>query len=47
MAVSHERFGTGTVLGVEGKMPDTRIIVEFPSGKKQLLLRFAKLKIVT
>ena len=47
MTVAHERFGKGKVLKVEGKAPDLKATVFFPSaGQKQLLLRFAKLTVV-
>ncbi len=46
MFVEHERFGRGKVLSVEGKMPDLKAKVFFPNaGEKNLLLKFAKLKI--
>ncbi len=46
MMVEHERFGRGKVLNVEGKMPDLKAKVFFPNaGEKNLLLKFAKLKI--
>jgi DNA helicase II / ATP-dependent DNA helicase PcrA len=42
--VSHERFGTGKVISVEGESPNTTALIEFEtSGSKKLLLRFAKL----
>lgn len=44
--VSHERFGRGEVLLIEGEAPNTTAKVRFDSvGEKKLLLRFAKLKI--
>jgi len=47
MTVEHERFGKGKVLKVEGRAPDLKATVFFPSaGQKQLLLRFAKLRVV-
>lgn len=47
MKVQHQRFGTGTVTQVEGNGPDAKATVIFEGfGKKQLLLRFARLKIV-
>ena len=47
MTVMHERFGKGKVLKIEGKAPDLKATVFFPSaGQKQLLLRFAKLTVV-
>lgn len=46
--VEHERFGSGTVLQVEGSGPNKKATVEFPGvGKKQLLLKFARLKVVS
>lgn len=46
MMVEHERFGRGKVLNVEGKLPDLKAKVFFPNaGEKNLLLKFAKLKI--
>ncbi len=45
--VEHQRFGKGKVLQVEGTPPDLKATVFFHNaGQKQLLLRFAKLKIV-
>ena len=47
MAVEHNSFGIGKVLSLEGVYPDTKATVSFHNhGKKKLLLRFAKLKIV-
>ncbi|HPS62813.1 MAG TPA: 3'-5' exonuclease [Bacteroidales bacterium] len=47
MEVLHDRFGKGKVVAVEGFGPDKKATVFFPSvGQKQLLLRFARLKIV-
>lgn len=47
MRVEHERFGTGEVLSVEGAYPNSKATVMFANGeKKQLLLKFAKLKII-
>lgn len=45
--VMHEKFGKGKVLVIEGKAPDLKATVFFPTaGQKQLLLKFAKLKLV-
>ncbi len=45
--VEHERFGQGEVLTIEGSYPNSKATVMFGNGdKKQLLLKFAKLKIV-
>jgi len=47
MKVQHQRFGTGTVAEVEGGGADAKATVIFANfGKKQLLLKFARLKIV-
>jgi DNA helicase II / ATP-dependent DNA helicase PcrA len=47
MKVEHERFGIGKILQIEGQMPDAKATVFFQnSGQKQLLLRYAKLKIL-
>jgi len=47
MLVEHQRFGRGKVLQMEGKMPDIQATVFFQNaGKKQLLLKFAKLRII-
>jgi len=47
MEVEHERFGFGKVLNLEGKKPDVKATIFFKElGQKQLLLKFAKLKIV-
>lgn len=47
MTVEHQRFGKGKVLQVEGQVPNLKATVFFQNvGQKQLLLRFAKLKIV-
>lgn len=47
MEVEHQRFGKGKVVGVEGKDANKKATVMFQSiGQKQLLLRFAKLKII-
>jgi DNA helicase-2/ATP-dependent DNA helicase PcrA len=43
-SVSHERFGSGTIVSIEGEPPNTTATVDFTAhGKKKLLLRFAKL----
>lgn len=47
MEVEHEKFGKGKVLQLEGDGPNRKATIFFPGiGQKQLLLRFAKLKIV-
>jgi DNA helicase-2/ATP-dependent DNA helicase PcrA len=46
MYVEHQRFGRGKVIDIEGEMPGKKAKVFFPNaGEKQLLLKFAKLKI--
>jgi DNA helicase-2/ATP-dependent DNA helicase PcrA len=46
--VLHERFGTGKVIALEGNFPETKATIEFEnSGKKQILLKFAKLNIIS
>ncbi len=43
--VAHDRFGRGTIMEITGEPPDTTAIVDFEeSGRKKLLLRFARLK---
>ncbi len=47
MMVEHDRFGKGKVLSVEGEGVNRKATVFFQQvGQKQLLLKFAKLKIV-
>lgn len=47
MEVEHQRFGVGKVLLVEGTAPDLKATIFFNGlGNKQLLLKFAKLKIL-
>jgi DNA helicase-2/ATP-dependent DNA helicase PcrA len=46
MNVEHIRFGYGKVLKIEGNENDKKALIDFKGvGKKNLLLRFAKLKI--
>jgi len=46
MVVEHQRFGEGKVLKIEGVAPNLKAIVFFQNaGQKNLLLKFAKLKI--
>ena len=45
--VEHERFGKGKVLSVEGSGPNMKATVFFAAvGQKQLLLKFARLRLV-
>ena len=47
MSVQHLRFGTGKVIQLEGKLPDTKATIQFDGqGVKQILLKFAKLQII-
>lgn len=47
MQVEHPRFGIGKVLSLEGELPNLKAAIFFQNfGQKQLLLKFAKLKIV-
>lgn len=47
MQVEHQRFGPGKVLLVEGNASDLKATVFFQGfGQKQLLLKYAKLKII-
>ena len=47
MQIEHERFGRGVVKAVEGSGENTKATVEFRNtGTKQLLLRFARFKVV-
>lgn len=47
MEVEHERFGFGKVISLEGKKPDIKATIFFKDlGQKQLLLKFAKLRIL-
>lgn len=47
MQVTHERFGTGKVINIEGEGQNRKATVFFQSaGQKQLLLKFAKLKVI-
>lgn len=44
--VIHQRFGRGQITGIEGEGNNRKASVQFASGRKTLLLRFAKLKII-
>ena len=46
--VNHQRFGKGNVLNIEGKGADLKAEIKFENGGiKKLLLRFAKLEIIS
>lgn len=45
--IEHERFGVGKVMAVEGSGDNAKATIEFQNvGKKQLLLRFARFKVI-
>lgn len=45
--IAHERFGVGTVLKVEGTGENAKATIRFENaGEKQLLLRFARFKVI-
>jgi DNA helicase-2/ATP-dependent DNA helicase PcrA len=47
MQVEHPRFGFGKIINLEGELPNRKATVFFKQhGQKQLLLKFAKLKII-
>lgn len=47
MQVEHERFGKGKVINMEGVFPNNKAAILFEGvGQKQLLIKFAKLKII-
>ncbi len=47
MQVEHDRFGTGKVINMDGSFPNNKATVFFEGvGQKQLLIKFAKLRIV-
>jgi DNA helicase II / ATP-dependent DNA helicase PcrA len=47
MEVEHQRFGRGKVVRMEGDFPNQKATVSFAAaGEKQLILKFAKLKII-
>ena len=48
MKVEHDRFGKGKILSIESAPPNTKATIFFNEyGQKQLLLKFAKLKIIS
>lgn len=48
MEVRHERFGKGIVEQLEGQNPNKKALINFAlGGQKQLLLKFAQLKILS
>jgi DNA helicase-2/ATP-dependent DNA helicase PcrA len=48
MEVIHDKFGKGEIIELEGVKPNIKATVTFlGAGNKQLLLKFAKLRIVS
>ncbi len=48
MAVYHQQFGAGKVVNIEGIIPNAKAVVHFDgAGEKKLLLKFARLKIMS
>ena len=48
MRVNHERFGQGKILQIDGLSDNKKAIIFFDGiGQKTLLLKFAKLEILT
>lgn len=48
MIVKHSKFGLGEIVKIEGSLPNSKAVVHFEiAGEKQLLLKFAKLQIVS
>jgi DNA helicase-2/ATP-dependent DNA helicase PcrA len=46
--VIHDRFGMGVVVGIEGAEADQKATIAFENaGEKKLLLKFAKLRIMS
>jgi DNA helicase-2/ATP-dependent DNA helicase PcrA len=46
--VQHDKFGNGTVLAIEGDFPNIKATIQFDlGGQKQLLLKYAKLKVIS
>ncbi len=45
--IEHERFGLGEVMKVEGTGDNAKATIHFKNaGEKQLLLRFARFKVI-
>lgn len=45
LAVTHESFGPGRIVALDGRGAEARAVVDFPSvGRKQLLLKYANLR---
>ena len=45
--IEHEKFGIGEITAIEGIYPNAKASIQFrDSGEKNLLLKYAKLKVV-
>jgi DNA helicase-2/ATP-dependent DNA helicase PcrA len=45
LSVTHETFGPGRIVALDGRGSEARAVVDFKSvGRKQLLLKFAHLR---
>ena len=45
--IEHDRFGIGTVISLEGDVTNRKAVVDFEgSGRKTLLLKFAKVRVI-
>lgn len=44
--VSHDKFGRGTLLGVEGTPDDWKLTIRFASGVKTILTRYATITVI-
>jgi DNA helicase-2/ATP-dependent DNA helicase PcrA len=47
MKVKHQRFGVGLVLQIDGQGQNKKATVKFADGEKQLILKFARLQIIS
>lgn len=46
--IEHDRFGTGVVISLEGDVTNRKAVVDFQeSGRKTLLLKFAKVRVIS
>ena len=46
--IEHDRFGIGTVISLEGDVTNRKAVVDFEgSGRKTLLLKFAKVRVIS
>ena len=44
--ILHQKFGPGTVITIDGNGLNTKAVIEFETGEKTLLLRFARLQLL-